>query len=127
MQKQVNSAQAASTVILNDVAMLFVAVMKNSCAHNIVVLSPTTEPSRVIPATLITINESMNLTNEEIIKILLSSEIVGAFIANQITFGEEVTDCQDENGAASCVNAAGVAQLLGEIIEQTFQVTSIAM
>ena len=43
---------------------------------------------------------------------LLASGLVGAFIANQASFGAEVAACQAENGSASAMAAARIVQLL---------------
>ena len=57
----------------------------------------------------------------------MAAGLVGAFIANQATFGGEVGACQAENGSASAMAAAGVVQLLNGTVEQSFQAASLAM
>lgn len=127
MQENSETVKAVPTGVLNNAAMVAIAVMENSCAHNIVVAAPTAGSSGVLPAAIISIGEDMGLPQDEIIKGLLAAGLVGAFIANQATFGAEVAACQAENGAASCMAAAGVVQLLGGTVEQVFQAASMAM
>jgi L-serine dehydratase len=127
MQENIKAARAVPTGILNDAAMAAIAVMENSCAHNIVVAAPTAGSSGVLPSSIISIGEGMGLAQDEIIKGLLVAGLVGSFIANQATFGAEVSACQAENGAASCMAAAGVIQLLGGTVDQAFQAASMAM
>ena len=69
----------------------------------------------------------MKKTSEEIQKALLAAGLVGAFIANQATFGGEVGACQAENGSASAMAAAGLVQLMGGSVRQAFAAASLAM
>ena len=113
MQEKVKTTKTVNTGYLDKAMMYALAVMENSCAHNIVVASPTADSSGVIPAAVLAVGEEMGCTKEEIIKGLLAAGLEGAFIANQASFGAEVAACQAENGSASAMAAAGVAQLLG--------------
>ena len=69
----------------------------------------------------------MGLSDGEICKGLLAAGLVGAFIANQATFGGEVGACQAENGSASAMAAAGIVQLMHGTAEQGFNAASLAM
>ncbi len=127
MKKKLHTVKTVNTGYLDKAMMYALAVMENSCAHNIVVAAPTAGSSGVIPAAVLAVGEEMNCKKEEIIKGLLASGLVGAFIANQATFGAEVAACQAENGAASAMAAAGVVQLLGGNAEQGFKAASLAL
>jgi len=127
MQKKLHTIKTVNTGYLDKAMMYALAVMENSCAHHIVVASPTAGSSGVIPAAILAVGEEMGCTKEEIIKGLLASGLAGAFIANQATFGAEVAACQAENGAASAMAAAGVVQLLGGNAEQGFKAASLAL
>lgn len=129
--REMKNAFASTSVVpsgvLNEAALAAIAVMENSCAHNIVVAAPTAGSSGVIPASIIIIGESMDLPREEVIKGLLVSGLIGSFISNNASFGAEVAACQAENGSASAMAAAGLVQMLGGTIEQAFQAASMAM
>lgn len=104
-----------------------VAVMENNCAHRIVVAAPTAGSAGVIPAAVISVGDAIGCSDEEIIDGLWAAGLVGAFIANQATFGAEVAGCQAEIGSAACMAAAGAVQLMGGTILQGFHAASIAM
>lgn len=111
-----------------DKAMLYaLAVMENSCAHNIVAAAPTAGSSGVVPAAVVAVGEEMGCTDEEIVRGLLAAGLAGACIANQATFGAEVAGCQAENGAASAMAACGVVQLLGGTVKQGMDAASLAL
>ena len=103
------------------------AVMENGCAHRVVVAAPTAGSSGVIPASVVGVGRTLGRTEGEILDALWAAGLVGAFIANQATFGAEVAGCQAEIGAASCMAAAGVVQLLGGTVEEGFHAAALAM
>ena len=104
-----------------------VAVMENSCAHRTVVAAPTAGSSGVIPAAVVALGERLGKSDGEILDALWASGLVGAFIANQATFGAEVAGCQAEIGSACCMAAAGAVQLAGGTVRQGFDAACIAM
>jgi len=127
MQENRGKVRTVDTGFLNKAMFYAIAVMENSCAHNIVAASPTAGSSGVVPAAVVAVGEQMRLDDEEIAKGLLAAGVAGAFIANQATFGAEVAACQAENGAASAMAAAGVVQLLGGTAKQGFAAASLAL
>lgn len=127
MREKLKAVRTVNTGYLDKAMMYALAVMENSCAHNIVVASPTAGSSGVIPAAILAVGEEMGCVKEEMIKGLLASGLVGAFIANQASFGAEVAACQAENGSASAMAAAGVVQLLGGNVEQGFKAASLSL
>lgn len=127
MQVAFVECASISTGVLNQAALAAIAVMENSCAHHVVVAAPTAGSSGVIPAGIIIVGEAMGLSEEQIVKGLLTAGLVGAFIANRATFGAEVAACQAENGAASCMAAAGIVTLLGGTARQSFHAASLAL
>ena len=113
--------------VLNGCMRNAMAVMENGCAHRVVVAAPTAGSSGVIPASVVGVGRTLGRTEGEILDALWAAGLVGAFIANQATFGAEVAGCQAEIGAASCMAAAGVVQLLGGSVEEGFHAAALAM
>lgn len=125
--RQMAAPKLVNTGYLHKAMFYALAVMENSCAHNIVTASPTAGSSGVVPAAVVAVGEEMGCTDEEIVKGLLAAGLAGAFIANQASFGAEVAGCQAENGAASAMAAAGVVELLGGTPKQGFAAASMAL
>lgn len=113
--------------VLNKIMLSAVKTMENNCKHNIIVAAPTAGSCGVIPATIVYCGEKINVEEDKIIKALLTSGLIGVFIANQSTFSAEVAGCQAENGAASCMAAAGIIELLDGNIEECFSAASLAL
>ena len=122
-----NTRRTVDAGLMNKAMLAAVSVMENSCAHNIIVASPTAGSSGVVPAAVVTVGREMDASDDEIRKALLAAGLVGVFIANQATFGGEVGACQAENGSASAMAAAGVVQLLGGSVEEGFRAASMAL
>jgi len=112
---------------LDRAADYAIAVMENSCAHNLIVAAPTAGSSGVLPGAILAVGEEMGCTKEEMAKGLLTAGLAGVFIANQATFGAEVAACQAENGSASAMAAAGVVELLGGNIKEAFGAAGLAL
>ena len=127
MQKKLGKAKTFDTGLLGKAMMAAVAVMENSCAHNIIVASPTAGSSGVVPAGVVTLADATGASEEELRSALLAAGLVGVFIANQATFGGEVGACQAENGSASAMAAAGAAALLGGTVAECFASASLAL
>lgn len=127
MIQRAKTVKTVNTGYLGKAMIYALAVMENSCAHNIVVAAPTAGSSGVVPAAVLAIGEELGCTRDEIVKGLLAAGLAGAFIANQATFGAEVAACQAENGSASAMAAAGVVQLLGGDVKQGFTAASLAL
>lgn len=117
----------ANTGCLDKGMLYALSVMENNCAHHTVVAAPTAGSSGVIPATLLSIAESSGFSKKVMLEGLLAAGLVGAFIANEATFGAEVAGCQAENGSASAMAAAAVVEMLGGTAEQVFQAASLAL
>lgn len=113
--------------VLNSCMSYAVAVMENSCAHRTVVAAPTAGSSGVIPAAVFSVGQALGRTEEEMVDALWNAGLIGAWIANQATFGAEIAGCQAEIGAAAAMAAGGVVQLAGGGIEQSMNAACIAL
>ena len=127
MEKKIQSRRTVGTGLLGKAMLSAIAVMENSCAHNIIVAAPTAGSSGVVPAAIVSVGRQLDADDEEIKKALLAAGLVGVFIANQATFGGEVGACQAENGSAAAMAAAGVVQLMGGSAEEGFRAASAAL
>lgn len=121
------SAMPMDMGVMNSCMACAVAVMENSCAHRTVVAAPTAGSSGVIPAAVLSVGQSLGCTEEQMLDALWNAGLIGAWIANQATFGAEVAGCQAEIGAAAAMAASGVVQLSGGDIEQSMSAASIAL
>ncbi len=113
--------------LLNDAMLAAVAVMENSCAHNVVAAAPTAGSSGVLPGAIVAIADRMGMRPVLVREGLLAAGLVGSFIGNRATFAAEEAGCQAETGAASAMAAAGLAHMLGCGLKGVFCAASMAL
>ena len=126
-QRKAGGAPMAGAEAFCEAVLAAVAVVENSNAHNVVAAAPTAGASGVLPGAIVTAGTKMGFSSQQICEGLLAAGLVGAFIANQATFGAEVAGCQAENGAAGAMAAAGLAHMMGCSAAQVFRAASLAL
>jgi len=113
--------------VLNKIIYSSMACMETSSAMGVIVAAPTAGSCGIIPGTLIPLFEQLGLSDEECVKALLCSGLIGALIATHATFSAETCGCQAECGSASCMAAAGIVYLAGGTISQSITAASLAL
>ena len=113
---------AIDTVIAWSMAM--VEVNSN---YGIIVAAPTSGACGTVPGAVLGTGEYLGASKEEKAKALFAAGAVGLAIASQATFAAEICGCQAECGAASCMAAAGIIQLMGGTVEQSNAAASISL
>jgi len=69
----------------------------------------------------------MESTEDEIVKAMLVSGMMGVFISEHATFSAEVAGCQAETGAGGSMAAAGLVSLINGTLEQCVAASSLAL
>lgn len=92
-----------------------------------IVAAPTAGASGILPATLVTMQDEFNYTDEEIFNALLTASAVGEIIAVNATISGAEGGCQAECGAAAAMAAAAIIELKGGTIEDVFTAASFAL
>ena len=127
IKKAEHEGRLVNLGVLNKIIYSAMACMETSSSMGVVVAAPTAGSCGIIPGTLISICEEMALNDEECIKALLVSGLIGVLIASHATFAAEVCGCQAECGSASCMAAAGIVYLMGGTVKQSFAAASLAL
>jgi len=113
--------------LLNDAVMYITAVMECKSSMNAFVAAPTAGSCGVLPGVLVSAAERMGLRDECLVQGLLAAGLIGALIAMNATFAAETAGCQAECGAASCMAAAGLTQIMGGTAGQCLAAASMAL
>ncbi|WP_147820212.1 L-serine ammonia-lyase, iron-sulfur-dependent, subunit alpha [Salidesulfovibrio onnuriiensis] len=127
MARNMAAASVADLGVMNRGMLIATAIMEYNSAGGIVVAAPTAGSCGVLPAVVLSMAESMDLSDEEQAEAMLVSGLVGVFIAHQATFAAEVCACQAEVGAATAMAAAAAVQLLGGTVQQAFSAAALAL
>lgn len=92
-----------------------------------IVAAPTAGASGILPATLVTMQDEFDYSDEEIFNALLTASAVGEIIAVNATISGAEGGCQAECGAAAAMAAAAIIELRGGSIDGIFTAASFAL
>ena len=92
-----------------------------------IVAAPTAGASGILPATLVTMQDEFDYSDEEIFNALLTASAVGEIIAVNATISGAEGGCQAECGAAAAMAAAAIIELRGGTMEDVFTAASFAL
>jgi L-serine dehydratase len=111
----------------NLITMYVSAVMEVKSSMGIIVAAPTAGSCGALPGAIFGMAHAMCLSEEEIVKALLSAGLIGVFIAKNATFAAEVGGCMAETGSAGGMAAAALVGLNGGSLSQAIGAASLAL
>jgi L-serine dehydratase len=111
----------------NLITMYVSAVMEVKSSMGIIVAAPTAGSCGALPGAIFGMAHAMCLSEEEIVKALLSAGLIGVFIAKNATFAAEVGGCMAETGSAGGMAAAALVGLKGGSLSQAIGAASLAL
>lgn len=103
------------------------AVAEVNATMGKIVASPTAGSCGVLPAVLLTVEESLGCTEEELVTALFTAAGVGMVIADRANVSGAEGGCQAEIGSAAGMAAAAAVELAGGTPTQTANAAAIAM
>lgn len=104
------------------------AVVEVNASMGQVVAAPTAGSSGIIPGCLLTLQERLRATEEQVVGALLVAAGLGVIMAQKgISFSGLIGGCQAEVGVSSALAAAGLVQLAGGGPEQIIHAAAIAI
>ena len=123
------SKKLAGIGILNEIVCVAIGVLESVEIERpgAVVASPTVGSVGILPAAVVYLGDSMNMSDDEIAMAMFAAGSVGTFVAHQATFGGEVAGCQAECGSAGAMAAAGIVELMGGTATQAFMAATITI
>lgn len=103
------------------------AVANVNASMGKIVASPTAGSCGIIPGALITVQESLNKSDEDVIDSLFTAGAIGKIIAKNATLAGAEGGCQAECGSASAMAAAAIVELIGGSPSQVSYAVAIAL
>ncbi|HZK83504.1 MAG TPA: L-serine ammonia-lyase, iron-sulfur-dependent, subunit alpha [Desulfosporosinus sp.] len=98
----------------------------NACMGKIVA-APTAGSCGVIPAVLLTVEETLKVSEQELLLALFTAAGLGMIIAERANVSGAEGGCQAEIGSAAAMAAAAAVELAGGTPRQTADAAAIAM
>lgn len=121
-QKQNLSGDFIGRVMANALKM----GESNACMKRIVA-APTAGACGVLPAVMITFEETHKVKEERILEGMYVAAGIGQVIAQRASISGAQGGCQAEIGSASCMAAAAITYIRGGSIQKTFHAGAMAL
>ena len=103
------------------------AVAEQNADNGLIVTAPTCGACGVLPAVLRYIQETRNLSDEQIIRGLATAGIIGSLTKRNASISGAECGCQAEIGTACSMAAAALAELYGLNLDQVEYAAEVAM
>ncbi|PAB60480.1 L-serine ammonia-lyase, iron-sulfur-dependent, subunit alpha [Anaeromicrobium sediminis] len=126
-KKAENKKQWLDTGILDLVTPWSIATMEYSSAMGVVLCAPTGGSAGVIPGVILGTAKKLGVSEEDKIKAMLATAVIGICMSKDHNYSAELYGCQVEPGAASAMAAGGLMHYLGGTTEQALNAASIAI
>ncbi len=126
-QKQFKAGKLAGGDVINRIVMYVSAIMEVKSSMGVIVAAPTAGSCGALPGALIGMAHSLELSEDELVKAMLSAGLIGVFIAAHATFAAEVGGCMAETGSGGGMAAAALVQMQGGSLAQSIAAASLAL
>lgn len=103
------------------------AVLETNAAFGRIVATPTAGSAGIVPACLLSLQETHGLGDEQAAMALFTAAGIGRVIGANACFSGAQGGCQAEVGSASAMAAAAVAEALGGTPEQAVNAAAFAL
>jgi L-serine dehydratase len=98
-----------------------------NAALGVICATPTAGASGTIPGVLFSIQDSLQLSHEEMVHFLFTSALFGMIVANNACISGAFGGCQAEVGSASAMAAAAAVEAAGGTPQQSSEAFSTAL
>ena len=103
------------------------AVLENSASMGLIVAAPTAGSSGIVPGVLLALQETYDLTDEQIVQALFNAGAVGYLAMRNATVAGAVGGCQAEVGVAASMAASAAVELMGGTPQQSLYAASTVL
>jgi L-serine dehydratase len=111
----------------NTIIMYVSSIMEVKSSMGVIVAAPTAGSCGALPGAIIGMADSLQLSEDEMVKAMLAAGLIGVFVAAHATFAAEVGGCMAETGSGSGMAAAGLVVLAKGTLQQSIAASSIAL
>lgn len=127
LYEQDDTALAPGMVEFKKIAAYAYAVAEQNADNGTIVTAPTCGACGVVPAVLKYVQETRNLSDEQIIRGLATAGIIGSLTKRNASISGAECGCQAEIGTACSMAAAALAELYDQNLDQVEYAAEAAM
>ncbi|MCB8940685.1 MAG: L-serine ammonia-lyase, iron-sulfur-dependent, subunit alpha [Ardenticatenaceae bacterium] len=111
----------------NRITLYTTAMMDVKSAMGVIVAAPTAGSCGTLPGAILGAASFLGAAEDDVVKAMLASGLIGVFIAAHATFAAEVAGCMAETGAGGAMAAAGLTHLHGGTLQQALNASAKAL
>ena len=126
-QQMIDTNALLDAGMLNKIIPYVSAIMEVKSSMGVIVAAPTAGSCGALPGAVIAVGDTLDESDENIVKAMLCAGLVGLFIARHATFAAEVGGCQAECGSGAGMAAAALTCLAGGDSSQCLAAASLAL
>ena len=127
LRQQLESRNLIGGDANNTIIMYVSATMEVKSSMGVIVAAPTAGSCGALPGAVFGVAQSLNLSEDDIVKAMLAAGIIGVFIASRATFAAEVGGCMAETGSGGGMAAAAIVMMAGGSLHQSVGAASLAL
>lgn len=127
MKTAVDQKTTVGGDILGKILATALAISEVNASMGRIVAAPTAGSCGIIPAVLLTFQETLNLTDHAVTMSLFTASGIGMVIANNASISGAEGGCQAECGSAAAMAAAAAVELAGGSPEQCAHACAFAL
>lgn len=109
------------------VAARAMAVSEVNASMGRIVASPTAGSCGIMPASIISVRDICNVSDDQVIKSLFTASAIGMVMANVASIAGATGGCQAECGTAQSMAAAAIVEMLGGSYEEIEHAIAICL
>lgn len=127
LKQQLDNNRLMGGDVNNKVIMYVSAMMEVKSSMGIIVAAPTAGSCGALPGAVLGMATSLNLSEDEVVKAMLTAGLIGVFVAAHATFAAEVGGCMAECGSGSGMAAAALVGMAKGTLQQALGAASLAL
>lgn len=127
LRQQLDSRNLIGGDANNTIIMFVSATMEVKSSMGVIVAAPTAGSCGALPGAVFGVAQSLNLSEDDIVKAMLAAGLIGVFIASRATFAAEVGGCMAETGSGGGMAAAAIVMMAGGTLSQSIGASSLAL
>jgi L-serine dehydratase len=118
-------------LLLNEAAIRAmlgaVATGENNARMGVILAFPTAGAAGVLPGVIYGAKHKLDLTQEQMVQMMLTASAIGVIIANTATLSGAAGGCQAEVGSATAMAAAALTEVRGKAPATSLHAASLAL
>lgn len=127
MKQRVDTGKNICGSVFGNAMVKALAVSQTNACMGKIVATPTAGSCGILPAALLTVAESNNFSDDELVMSMFTASAIGMVIAKNASISGAEGGCQAECGSASAMTAAALVELYGGTPKQCENACAIAI